>query len=84
MRLSYFLQMRETFKNTLDLIPNGVLIMSTDENKITFANKEMHSLVGATVNIPKRDENGESSDEEYSSDLTEKLTDFQLQDFCHS
>ena len=72
--------MRETFKNTLDLIPNGVLIMSTDENKITFANKEMHSLVGATV----RDENGENCDEEYSSDLTEKLTDFQLQDISHS
>ena len=54
--------------------------MSTDENKITFANKEMHSLVGATV----RDENGENCDEEYSSDLTEKLTDFQLQDISHS
>ena len=41
--------MSETFKNTLDLIPNGVIIMDISANQIIFANKEMHSLVDAEV-----------------------------------
>jgi len=36
-----------TFKNTLGLLPNGVLIIDITSQKITFANREMMTLVGA-------------------------------------
>jgi hypothetical protein len=34
-----------TFKNTLSLLPNGVLIIDLKTKNITFANKEMMALV---------------------------------------
>lgn len=39
--------MNATFKNTLGLLPNGVLIIDITSQKITFANREMMTLVGA-------------------------------------
>ncbi|TNV85569.1 hypothetical protein FGO68_gene3449 [Halteria grandinella] len=36
----------EQFKNTLDLIPNGVIIVDVNSQNITFANKDMLSLSG--------------------------------------
>jgi len=35
-----------TFKSTLDLIPNGVLILNIKQNQIAYANKEMLSILG--------------------------------------
>ena len=37
--------MQETFKNTLNLVPNGVLLIDIKSKEITFANKEMEELV---------------------------------------
>lgn len=37
--------MNSTFKNTLGLLPNGVLIINLKTKNITFANKEMMTLV---------------------------------------
>ena len=34
----------QTFKNTLGLLPNGVLIIDLIFKRITYANKEMSSL----------------------------------------
>ena len=42
------LQINATFKNTLDLIPNGILLIDIKSQKITFASREMKTLVGAT------------------------------------
>lgn len=41
--------MNDTFKSTLDLIPNGVLILNIKQDQITYANKEMLSIVGLTA-----------------------------------
>lgn len=34
------------FRDTLDMIPNGVLIIDIITKSITFANKEMEDIVG--------------------------------------
>lgn len=62
------MKMQETFKSTLDLIPNGVIIMDMESNRLSFANKEIHTIVGA-----------QSQDSEYT-DLEMRLTDFKLRD----
>ena len=33
--------MNEAFKNSMNLIPNGVILIDSDTEKITFANKNM-------------------------------------------
>ena len=56
--------MSETFKNTLDMIPNGVLIMNLQSSEIEFANKEMLKMAGAKEQTTNY------------SDLDGRLTDF--------
>lgn len=34
------------FKNTLEVVPNGVLILDFKKHKIEYANKEMHKIFG--------------------------------------
>jgi len=46
----------QTFKNTLGLLPNGVLIIDLISKRITFANKEMSSLFGSATD-PNSPEN---------------------------
>lgn len=41
------------FKSTLDMIPNGVLLIDIKEKKINFANKELESLVGVDTSLPR-------------------------------
>lgn len=41
--------MQELFKNTLTVIPNGVLIIDIKTKAITYANKEMELIV-QTIN----------------------------------
>ena len=38
--------MSEVFQNTLDMVPNGVLIIDIKSKQITFANHEMVDIVG--------------------------------------
>ena len=38
--------MSNTFKSTLDLIPNGVLLLNIKQNQIAYANKEMLAILG--------------------------------------
>ena len=45
MFVSYSIKVNSTFKNTLGLLPNGVLIINLKTKNITFANKEMMTLV---------------------------------------
>ncbi|TNV85827.1 hypothetical protein FGO68_gene2536 [Halteria grandinella] len=40
------LMVQETFQNTLDIVPNGVLIYDINSKRITFANQEMCDIVG--------------------------------------
>jgi nitrogen-specific signal transduction histidine kinase len=67
----------KTFCNALDLIPNGVLIIDIKSKKITFANKEMESIVG--VNAQR---NADSSGEEQTrlSEIKKKVCLFFLCD----
>jgi hypothetical protein len=39
--------MKESFKNALNLIPNGVVLINLQSLEIDFANKELFDLVGA-------------------------------------
>jgi PAS domain-containing protein len=41
-------QLSEMFKSTLDVIPNGVLLIDLQNKTITFANREMEEILGAT------------------------------------
>ena len=41
-------QLSEMFKSTLDVIPNGVLLIDLQTKTITFANREMEEILGAT------------------------------------
>lgn len=48
-------QLKETFKGTLDIIPNGVVIIDIKTKEITYANKEIKSIVGdanVDTNLP--------------------------------
>lgn len=42
------------FSNTLDMIPNGVLIIDKKYKSISFANKEMLAIVGADESPSRR------------------------------
>jgi hypothetical protein len=47
----------QTFKNTLGLLPNGVLIIDLISKRITFANMEMSSLFGSSTDPNYTDSN---------------------------
>jgi len=38
--------LNDTYKNTLDIIPNGVVIIDIETKEITYANKELKTIVG--------------------------------------
>ena len=38
--------LRQMFHNTLNIVPNGVLIVEIITKKIIFANQEMEAMVG--------------------------------------
>jgi hypothetical protein len=38
--------MNQMFRSTLDMIPNGVMLIDNKTKKISFANTEMKSIVG--------------------------------------
>jgi len=62
----------QTFKNTLGLLPNGVLILDLETEKITFANKEL------TINILSDcPEVTESASDEYDR-MRESLCGYKL------
>jgi hypothetical protein len=39
--------MKNTFINSLDMVPNGILILNLGKQAVTFANKELFSILGA-------------------------------------
>lgn len=41
-------EITDLFRNTLDVIPNGVLIIDIKTRSIVFANKEMDDIMGVT------------------------------------
>ena len=43
--------MTEMFQNTLNIIPNGVLIIDIKEKLITFANKGMANIVSGPLGL---------------------------------
>lgn len=49
------------------MIPNGVLLLNVKKNHISFANKELRTIMNAEDNAT-------------FSDLSEKLADFLMQD----
>ena len=53
-----------TFRKSLDLIPNGVLLINNDSHKVAFANKEMLGIIGAKV----------------VQELENKMCEFKMQD----
>lgn len=70
-------KMQELFKNTLTVIPNGVLIIDIKTKAITYTNKEMELIVN-TIN-----ESGQLSTEsknEKKRSLQERICDFSICD----
>jgi PAS domain-containing protein len=45
-------ELTELFRNTLDVIPNGVLIIDIKTRSIIFANKEMDEIMGLNTGVP--------------------------------
>ncbi|TNV85225.1 hypothetical protein FGO68_gene1273 [Halteria grandinella] len=74
---------QETFQNTLDIVPNGVLICDMATQQITFANQEIFDIVGL-VQLPtqfSKIKNSLNSEMNQCYDnLTEKLMKFYLYD----
>lgn len=60
--------MNAIFKSTLDLIPNGILLIDIKTQQINFANKEMKGFIAA------------NEDEEDYNGLKSKVCTFLLQD----
>ena len=40
------------FTHTLDMIPNGVVIVDLDHKKATFSNKEIDTIFGLPMDLP--------------------------------
>ena len=38
--------MKDSFYNTLDLIPNGILVLNLQEKRVTYANSELQAVMG--------------------------------------
>jgi hypothetical protein len=43
--------MKESFRNALNLIPNGVIMINLLSMEIDFANKELFELVGDSTKV---------------------------------
>lgn len=44
------IQIKQNFQNTLDIIPNGILLIDIKTQKIEYANAEMKKIVGCPQN----------------------------------
>lgn len=64
------------FASTLDLIPNGVLIINMQTRAISFVNKEMEEIVGI-------DRSSSSSEEDRFELIKEKVCQYFQSDSWH-